>query len=368
MKKLLLTIFVSSLFAVFLPAQSINILYENRSGGSSGVDTVIVYMESTTSSAVAIRAVNFSFAYQFGCSTYGTHTSIFPTHWSSFFQRHLIRRNLSLTYGANTYDSRWLYAIGDANLTSTSFVSVPANGTGLLEVMRITFTGTCNPTIYMEDQTENPVNQIADNNLNSLSYTVVRLSGPPSLPVEYLGWDVEAQANGSALLNWETSSEINNDYFEIEKSFDSDFGQKEIIGQISGKGSSLDGASYSFIDNGLMQPVVYYRLRQVDIDGSFSYSEVKTASFDQEIFGPELAIYPNPAKDLVHVDLSFAGEGEYEIQVLTLEGKLVSSHAVQGLLTKEISLSELPRGVYTIKIGGIYQGIPFTKTAKLVHM
>ncbi|MFK7973096.1 MAG: T9SS type A sorting domain-containing protein [Bacteroidia bacterium] len=370
MKHLILALSFLLLTGAGASAQSIDVLYETRSGGASGFDTVIVYLQSTSSNTVPIRAVNFSFAYQFSCSTYNTYSSIFPTHWQSFFQRHLIRRNLSLSYGANTYDSRWLYAIGDANLTNNSIVHIPALNTGLLEVLRVTFSGNCNSTIYMEDQSENPVNQIADANLNSVSYTVQRLSGPPTLPVEYLSWEAEGQADGSVKLDWITASEVNNDYFTIEKSFNSNFDIVESIATIDAEGSSTAPASYSFEDDGLMQKEVYYRLRQVDIDGSWSYSESRLVRFSENDIDVRIQVYPNPVKDITTVDFGFLESATIKITLINPAGKVIKTlkHDLQNGESKlTLNFAELPDGLYFMNVKSDGNSIPFSQTFKIIH-
>lgn len=343
------------LFSI-VQAQSLNIHYEVRNGGTSSVDTVIVYMRSNSANPVSIRAVNFSMAYQFNCSSYDTYSSIFPGKWSSFFQRHLIRRNLNLSYGTNTYDSRWLYAIGDANLTSSSILVIPDNTQPLLEVMRVTFFGTCNATIYMEDQAENPVNQIADANLNNLSYNIFRLSGPPSLPVEYINWEARALPNGTAALSWKTSSELNNDYFMVEKSLGPDFEVKEDILKVEGEGTPVDEASYTVIDDGIMQDVVYYRLRQVDFDGTFEYSDVRKVNFQQVSPELDMTVFPNPTRDNVKIQVSFAEEMRLSLMLFDSKGRLVRTMVGSANQTINFPLGNLPPGTYYLHAKGRHAG------------
>ncbi|MEZ4685685.1 MAG: T9SS type A sorting domain-containing protein [Bacteroidia bacterium] len=365
--KRFLSIFSPVLFLFsFGLAQSINVHYEIRSGVSTAPDTVIVYMQSTTTNTVSIRAVNFSFAYQFGCAAYDSYTSIFPNKWSSFFQRHLIRRNLSLTYGSASYDSRWLYAIGDANLTTNSVLVIPNNTQPMLEVMRVAFSGSCTPDIYMEDQSENPVNQIADQNLNSLGYNVFRLNGPPNLPVEYLGWEARPLADGTAKLEWATSAELNNDYFVVEKSYAPDFSGMEEIARIEGKGTPVDEASYSLIDNGLMQEQVYYRLRQVDFDGTWQHTDVRQVNF--ETLSPDLGltVYPNPTKDRVKIQVSFAEDMRLSLMLFDKRGRLVRTMETLANNVIEFPLGNLPPGVYHLQATGRHNGLMINQTKSII--
>jgi hypothetical protein len=359
-------LFLTLAIGLSIHAQSINVSYEIRSGGASSVDTVVVYMQSATASSVAIRAVNFSLAYDFNCSSYDQYSSIFPTYWDSFFQRHLIRRNLNLSYNGKTYDSRFLYAIGDAKLTSNSALVIPANTQPMIEVMKIGFTGSCTSDIYMEDQTENSVNQIADANLNSLGYNVFRLSGPPTLPLEYMSWEARPLPDGSAELTWSTSAEINNDYFIIEKSFVSDFSEKEDIQRVFGEGTPVDPASYTFIDNGLMQTTVYYRLKQVDLNGQWSYSGTQTVNFEQLSPGLTLTVFPNPARDIVKVQASFLEDARITLMLFDKKGRLVRTKVAEANAAVEFPLANLSPGIYHLQATSTHKGNMLNESVRLV--
>jgi hypothetical protein len=99
-------------------------------------------------------------------------------------------------------------------------------------------------------------------------------------------------------LEWETSSEINNDYFEIQRSANGiDF---NAIGEVDGSGTTHEHHDYSFLDTKPYRGINYYRLKQVDYDGQFSYSDivfVDNAYFDGNSFG--FVLYPNPTTNQV---------------------------------------------------------------------
>lgn len=112
------------------------------------------------------------------------------------------------------------------------------------------------------------------------------------LPVDLVNFDVSNNGKNKVSLNWETATEINNDYFQIERSYNArDF---ESIGKIEGVGNSSNNETYSFIDEKPeLNRSIYYRLKQVDFDGAFEYSLIKKIIIEQSDINIE-KVYPNP--------------------------------------------------------------------------
>jgi hypothetical protein len=93
------------------------------------------------------------------------------------------------------------------------------------------------------------------------------------LPVELTSFTASMTEFNTALLKWSTESETNNDRFEIERSQDG--AEFEYLGQVKGAGTTNKAHNYSLIDENPLPGVSYYRLRQVDLDGAFSYSQIR---------------------------------------------------------------------------------------------
>lgn len=142
-------------------------------------------------------------------------------------------------------------------------------------------------------------------------------------------------------LDWATGMEEQHSHFEVERS--SDLRDWATIGSINGQGSSGNGATYHWIDT---EPklVNYYRLRSVDMDGSFSYSDVQEATFDPAAFRALAKVYPNPS--LGDVTIEYPGECTY--QVFDLRGRLLA----EGSVNQSTTLNGLGRGVYLISLRG----------------
>lgn len=146
---------------------------------------------------------------------------------------------------------------------------------------------------------------------------------------------------GSNFLFWTTSLEVDNAYFEIQRSADGlDW---ENIGRVNGNGNTLDTSRYTFKDIQPLEAINYYRLRQVDTDGRFEYSTI--ISIRNQALST-LTIAPNPAKDLLLVQ-SDIDRGYLEI--LSIDGtRLLMQYINRSSI--ELNISSLPKGIYFIKV------------------
>lgn len=163
-----------------------------------------------------------------------------------------------------------------------------------------------------------------------------------TLPVELMDFSANCQSNGVE-LSWETASELNNDYFIIEKS--NDMSTYSQIAQIRGAGNSTTQSTYHFVDdkyNGL----TYYRLSQVDFNGKRNIFDpiAKECSEDKAEI---ISIYPNPATEWFILGLP--SDEIAKIQILNITGMIVSEREEVSSVSK-IDISSLAKGVYIIKV------------------
>ena len=173
----------------------------------------------------------------------------------------------------------------------------------------------------------------------------------PNLPVDLIHFDIHATANLTAQLNWVTASEINNSHFEIERSYD---GRTfEIVGEVAGNGNSQHQIEYSYLDEGisLMENTVFYRLKQVDFDGTSDYSDIRVVRFDEMGIGIHLSAYPNPTTDELIVMVSLNDGLPYQIEITNLQGAKVHQeiHANLNGIHK-LNTSEWKSGMYILKV------------------
>lgn len=172
-----------------------------------------------------------------------------------------------------------------------------------------------------------------------------------ALPIVLLAFSARPVLEG-VKLQWKTASEINNDYFTLERSAD---GEKwEILSQIDGAGTSYQSHEYGFLDKFPLQGTSYYRLKQTDYDGSFTYSPIEVITLTDEYVASSLRVYPNPAQEDVIIE-SMAGDHTNNLRWFDLSGKEVSAMVSIKMITKEneiektwVDISKLAAGTYLV--------------------
>ena len=171
------------------------------------------------------------------------------------------------------------------------------------------------------------------------------------LPVDLTYFEAQPSINHTAFLSWSTASEINNSHFEIERSYDGRV--FETVGEVAGNGNSQHLIRYSYTDQAISpsENTAFYRLKQVDFDGAFEYSDIRVVRFDQIVEGMYLKAYPNPFFDEVILMVSLPQGEDYSLEITDLKGAIVhqSNHTfTSGVHT--IHLSTRNKGVYVIEV------------------
>ncbi len=166
----------------------------------------------------------------------------------------------------------------------------------------------------------------------------------PVLPVELATWtgryDESKDAN---VLSWSTSSELNNDYFIIERSFDDqEFSE---LAEIDGQGSTSITTEYSYDDTDLkMDAIHYYRLRQVDINGEDKLFDTIAIQLKFNA-NQDIVIFPNPADDMIEIN---GLTSSFKLKIFDSVGRLVKRTAVDDGTTP-IDISSLQSAMYFIE-------------------
>ncbi len=158
------------------------------------------------------------------------------------------------------------------------------------------------------------------------------------LPIELLNFDV-LLSDKKATLNWITSAEINNNYFEIQKSKNAT--SFKPIGKVTGAGNSNINLSYSFTDNYPYKGISYYRLKQVDFDGEFSYSNI--VSIENNTTNNNIITFYNNILQIKSANESF------KLNIYNSNGQFVLSKYYKTNYAK-LDLSYLNQGIYFVKI------------------
>ncbi len=162
-----------------------------------------------------------------------------------------------------------------------------------------------------------------------------------ALPVELTHFSGKETSQG-AQLNWTTASELNNKGFEIERSSDSE--RWTNIGFVLGNGTVNTAVQYDFVDKTPTRGINYYRLKQVDFDGAFEYSNIIALDFEGDKGG--VSIYPNPVGTILNVSMSETLE-DVQVQLYDVSGKILWS---QKGIVSQIAFDDYAPGVYYLEV------------------
>ncbi len=180
-------------------------------------------------------------------------------------------------------------------------------------------------------------------NIYNTAWTLSSLTSP--LPIELLYFDAEKKEN-SVLLSWSTATEINNQLFVLERSTNGkDF---HSIGNVPGAGNSTQQLNYEFYDKAPIKGVSYYRIKQIDFDGEYSYSQTVAINFDGE--QEQFVVFPNPATSLLYITKKDLSNSEINISDMT--GRILQTEKIVGVEQNiyPIVIERLLPGVYTIEL------------------
>lgn len=183
---------------------------------------------------------------------------------------------------------------------------------------------------------------------NNLRFTLGTINTAQTpLPVEFISFSAKSLSNNLVKLEWKTASEINNDYFSIERSKDSKYWIG--VGEVAGAGNSSATLNYTFIDKNPYAGTSYYRLKQIDFNGKPTYSKIR--SITMENAGNSLIkIFPNPITNQLTI-IGDASELE-EVKIYDSYGKDVTNR--MKILNRSgnqmsVDLSRLSNGLYFVK-------------------
>ena len=173
---------------------------------------------------------------------------------------------------------------------------------------------------------------------------------PQPLPVELTTFVAQARTPDAA-LTWTTAQEHNSDYYAVERSLD---GQSfSEVGRVAAAGTSAGTRSYQFVDRNAAQLAggqpVYYRLRQVDFDGTAALTSVRAVRFGG---AAGLSVYPSPTSANATLDLTALPSGSYHVRVLDAVGRLVYDAPAAGAAPLVLPASTWMQGVYLVQVNG----------------
>ena len=165
------------------------------------------------------------------------------------------------------------------------------------------------------------------------------------LPIELIYFNAIANNNNTVLTEWTTASESNNEYFTVERS-QNDINFEE-VGIVKGAGNSNSLLNYDLTDNNPYLGILYYRLKQTDFDGRYSYSNSVPVDFERSY---TFSVYPNP----FHSSISITISDTRSISTIKFElYNAIGVEVISRLITEQLTtfeMMDLPAGIYFYKI------------------
>ena len=174
--------------------------------------------------------------------------------------------------------------------------------------------------------------------------------------------------NRNVTLNWSTATELNNSGFQVERSSGSAY---EVVGFVAGSGTTTEVRNYNFVDQNVNAGTYSYRLKQVDFDGTFEYSnaiEVEVVGVKEFTLGQN---YPNPFNPSTTINFSLAVDSKVSLKIFDVLGQevatLINGQMAAGSQKVSFDASSLNSGVYFYRIdaSGV-DGQKFSSVKKMI--
>jgi hypothetical protein len=177
-----------------------------------------------------------------------------------------------------------------------------------------------------------------------LTFTALGEDSP--LPVLLGSFSASLTADNSVLVSWTTEQEVNSSYFSVERSSNSS--DWSALGTVAAKGNSATVSAYSFTDNSAQNGVNYYRLKMVDLDGSFVYSAISVVSTE---LAQNVKVFPNPASNYLYITLG-GSVPTTSVRLIDLTGKVLLERRLDATTlntTISMPVSSYAKGIYILQ-------------------
>ena len=273
---------------------------------------------------------------------------------------------VTFTYGGNPtgiaavggpYGNHFTWSYNSVTHTYTGVLAaaIQAGDGGLVEIEVVGLASTNGAAVLSTvNMTVSPLLVTGDDqNNNNLLPTGLIVTAP--LPVK-LVYFKGTYANGQTKINWQTSDELNSKNFVVEKSVNSGASWSS-IGSVASHGNTGTTQNYFLNDNNVAPGKNLYRLKMIDIDGRFEYSNILLINAGSKA----VTVYPNPVKDKAGVTGLTKGS---RIKLLNLSGQLLFTSPVINTTTYEVDLAKYQKGVYLLQIEQENQSVQSVKLVR----
>jgi len=200
---------------------------------------------------------------------------------------------------------------------------------------------------------------------NISSFSPFRVQGATqSLPIELLLFTADRLSSSSVQLDWTTSLELNNQGFEIERMLEGET-TFTTLGFVEGAGTTNEPSNYAFVDENASPKVSYYRLKQVDFDGAFAYSEIREVKGLESGLLSQVSVYPNPVQDFMYVQFGVLPEeiNRVHLELIDMHGHVLNQSTVKVKSNETISL----QGVEKLALASYLLSIRLDDGQKVIH-
>ena len=383
MKKL----FFLSALLLFICSQNFAQLMQASIGMGNTPNRVKIFLKSSVTITSNISTLQFNIGIPESVSpkpTMSVLSTVFPgvtwvvseSHEGGYYNFNITTATSPIVYPltANTeFEALEVEFTGGGTIPAISLVTLPDGGDLTISKGLALFLCTAGPGSPQSDGSNLYYARSGTTVDNQFSYDITGETKGTStstatisivLPIKLSGFTAN-EKNGNAVLNWSVENrDVQSSHFEIERSFNGiNF---ENIGSVNLNGNSINNYSYTDENINISNPgaVVYYRLKMVDKDSQFTYSEIKNIKlFDK---GLGISLYPNPAKNSSKLNLNLDNAGIVRISITNVLGKQVSHKEYsgqRGLNQYNINLSKVGAGSYMIKVqaNNKIQTIPLIK-------
>jgi len=182
------------------------------------------------------------------------------------------------------------------------------------------------------------------------------------MPVKWVGFNAEAGNKNQVLLTWEVTDQVDNKGFIVQ--YSSDQKKWDDVTFIDSKSSGGNNEKYSYIYTGILFTENYFRIKQVDIDGKFSYSQVKSLRPSKQVSSVEsnVVIYPNPVRDVMNI--TNLESANYTARIVDMSGRVIKSFVMRNG-QNQVDVAGLKSGIYFISMNDMNGKVNSAKMVKL---